>query len=456
MFRVKYVIFLSAFTGSWFFPLTVSPAYSQEQREGDALSEKKKTEIRTILYFLSDLERERAKKLREQEEFSEDEFLKENQNEVSDKKIKKVGDKDKILKELFEDKQNNPYLKDLFKNDERLSSWIREDPHMLYCSLRFANMDMTQFFAENGSMGPQDPLIPNPLFAALVLQNIEAIKFFINHPGINLDEVNEHGDYIFHFVFLGSLVGFERVFQVLFHEDFFPKISHLLDKPSRFDKTAYDLALQDQEHSLYVRRGNTQAIIKRVITLFSEKGALRFQDLSNPKNTRARRLEREKSLYRFKTGKRNQNGFGSDRKNSDKGKKPGERETETKPAKQDQAGNEGKLQTQTPKPSPKKKTGFNVPVKPQEEDIRRGIQFLQKEVNKFISGESDSDIVPQLFRYIEVLGSKIVQYNEEVRDDTFTRQVEGIIDSLEDELLSRKESDKEDPTGLCQTAWGNP
>ncbi|MCY4512465.1 MAG: hypothetical protein OXB86_02110 [Bdellovibrionales bacterium] len=466
---MKYIIFLSGFIGFWFFSLTISPAYSQEQKEEDALSEEKKAEIRETLYLLSDLEKERGRKREtvgreevefreienelgeEQEELAEDELLKENQNEISAKEVKRVEDKDKILKKLFEDKQNNPYLKDLFKTDERLSSWIREDPYMLYSSLRFENMDMTQFFTENGSMGPQDFLIPNPLFGAIALQNIEAIHFFKNHPRINLEDVNEHGDNIVHFVFLGPSIGFENVFKILFHEDFFPKISHLLNKPNKFDKTSYDLALQDQETNLYIR-SNTQGIIGRVATLFSEKGALRFQDLPGSGNTRAKRLEREKSIYRFGQGNRDQNGFGSNEENSDNGEKPGEQEQGIKPVKQNQEESNEELQAQDPKP-PWKKVDFNMSIKPQEKDIKEGIQFLQKEVNKFISGESDPDIAPHLFRYIEVLGSRIVEYNEKAGDDTFLRQVEEIIDTLEAELLSREESDREDSTDLCQTAW---
>ena len=126
----------------------------------------------------------------------------------------------------------------------------------------------------------------NPLQSAIITQRVEFIKSFLDHPETDLSHRNIWGDNIFHVVFLGSNNKRDKgyaskiaILELLFHADYFHRISHLLNAPNHRNETPLDFALRD---------GDSVASEKNV-RLLKKRGALQFKDL--PESTK--KLHRE-------------------------------------------------------------------------------------------------------------------------------------------------------------------
>ncbi len=177
----------------------------------------------------------------------------------------------KKWKIVFGDSKHNSYAQDLLKS-KKFSLWAQHDLNPLFFAMQFENMDMVKFLSEKEDVFSRfkerykEPI----LFHAIMVQNLEIIEFFLNHPEIDLTDKDSSQDNIFHFIFLGPYHKNMKaeVVQLLFQEKYFSKISHLLNEPNGAGSTAFDYFLRDQS-----RYSESQIIMRH----FLEKGALPTQ-----------------------------------------------------------------------------------------------------------------------------------------------------------------------------------
>ena len=272
------------------------------------LSEEVKKTVRSNLYSLLESDearkRNRTEKRREQRELRErirkmlsamEDIDKYIEDSIKTEASKEAGDseeleeewvlnykKDTRLKSVFA-VRNSSYVKTLVQNDSRLREWIKKNPEMLFFAIQFGNLDLVRFFVEEGGMinAVREFTHFSPLHMAIIAARPRIIQFFLDHPETNLRQKSIWGNNIFHIVFFSGPQGDKgpqkqgekkanrlRVLEILFQEEYFSKISDLLNTPSSHSETALDFALGDEMHKK-----------KEVIALLRSKKALRFEEL---------------------------------------------------------------------------------------------------------------------------------------------------------------------------------
>lgn len=266
--KIKYMVFLTIF-------ILINPCFSEVKNEPpiDTLSIEEKTKIYDNLKAL--MKREDEKFLKTEEE-KEEEIERER------------GKKTKLEQALYPKWQkvmkprNNSYLKTLFKNDKKLFSWMKRSPEPLFAAIQFKNMDMIKFFVEEGGLHPfRKEIRFTPLHSSIIIQDIEAIEFFLNHPDTDLNATNIWGDNIFHILFFGSNSNKRnKILRLFLQENYFSKISHLLNEANDFNQTVFDFALREGASEKVPKD-----IIKDTIKMLSDKGALPFRDLYKDEET---------------------------------------------------------------------------------------------------------------------------------------------------------------------------
>ena len=304
-------VFYGFIFGICFFLLPRTYSYSQQ---GNYKNQTEK-EIYEALYFLLELDRQKQKlkekgregedsKQRESEKLNGEDFssfsesgLREGEDSEQvewgkskeafssleeDSPVRKEN-LEEIKIDRFEKKANlkwkfliglkdSSYLKSLFEKEEELRSWIEKTPEPLYLSIQLNNMDLLKFFSEKVNVQlPYRSLDISPLHTAIISQNIEAVEFLLKHPNIDLKATSSFSENLFHYVFFGSASQKKlKIFDLLFHEDHFPKISSLLNAADNSNETALDFALREEKKKFY------EGLIEKLL----EQGAMSFKLLS--------------------------------------------------------------------------------------------------------------------------------------------------------------------------------
>ena len=82
----------------------------------------------------------------------------------------------------------------------------------------------------------------------VTVPSVRALQFFVSHPDVNLDVVNIFGDNLFHLISLsaGKLSNKLAIARMFFHEDNFPRVAHLLNKPNFNEEVPLDLILKEE------------------------------------------------------------------------------------------------------------------------------------------------------------------------------------------------------------------
>ena len=143
---------------------------------------------------------------------------------------------------------NTLILQNLFENEVGLSRWMKTSPGPFFAAVQADNVKLMQFFEQQ-----QQSVITrkyNSAYAvqvAVVTPSINAVKFFFEHPNVNLDVVNVFGDNLVHLVPLGagsakSKLGVSRIF---FQADYFPRLAHLLNGPNLDGEFPLDVVLRE-------------------------------------------------------------------------------------------------------------------------------------------------------------------------------------------------------------------
>ena len=488
--KLKYILFFFLIASDFAYPEEIFP---EREKAGGVLSEEREkilsgeeeAEIRDTLVSLMILEKKRAKNRDEvsrwEAEFSlKGESMEEKGNKVLDKETRRMRGLSTGWKKIIGNKKNTSYIKELFRNIETLSSWIEKNPYMLYLSLRFENRELAEFFAENGSMGPQDPLVPNPLFFSIITQDIEAIKFFFRHPKTDWEAVNVWEDNLFHGVLLSFSPHYKEVLNLLFHEDYFPKISHLLNKPNKFGETVFDLALKELENAMFFEKNR----MKRVVELLSKNGALPseahrgIEEKSDPEMERFMAIleRRKKELEKINSNRdeayhKEEEGesksfqpvmlpipFDRDRaKNLDSRQNKANRRrrhSETPAVVQTQADT-GVRKRNSKNPGEglgrsKEPNGYGNHQR--EIELKGKLDHLEEQVDEFILGEkSGGDFVADLFEQIRSLGSQIITAEHQI----FLRRHGELVRQLENAILQQSGGSQSSSKGPCQSAVEN-
>ncbi len=157
----------------------------------------------------------------------------------------------KKLKNVFASPKHNFYIKKIFQEKD-FSSWMNQSPTPLFFAIRFSSeREIIKFFS--GPEGIEDVFQSAysypPLFQAILSQNLAGIKFYLDHQNSSLTFKTSEGDNIFHHIFLGSgntrKSHKKKISELLFEENIFSKISHLLNELSSTGATAFDYLLRD-------------------------------------------------------------------------------------------------------------------------------------------------------------------------------------------------------------------
>lgn len=316
----------------------------------DTLSEKKKEIIRSTLYSLIEEENENKRRQKEQEkkqmdwrdptkrlalaaitqeetettdepeegeDFEETEELNQKgTNEATENSKESERSKKSSKWKMILDSKNNSYVKTLFENDEDLQEWIQTSSELLFNVIQSNNLEMLEFFVEKGAMinAARESTFFSPLHFSIISQSrLDIIKIFLDHPKIDLRQTSVWGDNIFHMVLMGGKGKGERtnkisVLSLLFQEEYFLKISDLLNTPNNHKETTLDLAWKDSPppykkdsdpptnnglfydidsdgimhpHSINLDRMNV--FNARIIEMLEKKGASLFKDLPENK-----------------------------------------------------------------------------------------------------------------------------------------------------------------------------
>ncbi len=193
---------------------------------------------------------------------------------------------------------NTPDVLEYFENDPKLIDWINKSSEPLYYAIKYGNLDMIRFFGEmvdtkTGEVGGETekleaetrgkmdwkmgPLEHSPLHLSMMVNdgfNIKIVEFFLNHPKTNLEAKDVSGENLFHIVFLVPLSKRISILKLLFQEEYFKRISHLLNIPNKLNETPFDFAFRED------RQGKVPSN-NWILKLFEEKGALSSQDLND-------------------------------------------------------------------------------------------------------------------------------------------------------------------------------
>ena len=324
----------------------------------DTLSKEKKEIIRSTLYSLIEAEQESERRQKEQkkkqiewrdsmkrlalaaitqeegEDFEETEELNQKETTENSKESKKSKEEEKSSKwKMVLNPKNNSYVQTLFENDENLQEWVKGSSELLFNVIRSNNLEMLEFFVEKGAIinAARESTLFSPLHFSIISKNkLEIIKFFLDHPEIDLRQTSVWGDNIFHMVFLGGIGKEARtnkisVLSLLFQEEYFLKISDLLNTPNNHKETALDLAWKDSPPRPYTKYSDPltsngsfydidfgityphtinlyemNASSARVIEMLKEKEALLFKDLPESKKPPKQQMEGDVCATEFR------------------------------------------------------------------------------------------------------------------------------------------------------------
>ena len=180
------------------------------------------------------------------------------------------------------DLRHNSYVKTLFQNEDKLKNWMKRNPELIFRAIQLDNFEMIQFFTEEGRMinAARELTHFSPLHFSIIACRFNSIKFFLDHPEIDLRQKSVWGDNIFHIVFLsGNQEEKLKIINLLFQSEYFSKISDLLNTPNDHNETPLDFYRRNEVYN------------EEIKTLLESKGALSFKRLSEIK---AELLEKKK------------------------------------------------------------------------------------------------------------------------------------------------------------------
>ena len=187
--------------------------------------------------------------------------------------------------------ENSSVVKSFFQNDESLLQWIKDSPELIYNAIQFGNLELVQFFVENGSSinAARETTHFSPLHFAIISFHPDIIRWFLDHPQTNLRQTSVWGENLFHFVFLTGNQGKRQnrsvaqnrksekmqILDILFQPEYFVKISDLLNVPNHYNETVLDFA----------RREGTGSNEKQIVSFLRRKGALSYEDLEKSRRS---------------------------------------------------------------------------------------------------------------------------------------------------------------------------
>ncbi len=222
----------------------------------------------------------------------------------SEKVVKKWGDVFKV--------KNTSYVISLFEGDPKLMEWLGKSPEPLFSAISAQNMAMIRFISENGKVyWHRGPHGFTPEQFAIIGEDLSVVDFFLRRSQTNrrgmahLSRRNVWGENLFHAVFYGKdeAVGSKmRVMRLLFSEEYFPKISHLLNSPNKSGQTPLDFAFNDAVG----RRPEDKAFDNRIVDFLLERGAISIRNpsLSGYRDVYKRKQEEKKKKEREKAERR--------------------------------------------------------------------------------------------------------------------------------------------------------
>ena len=185
---------------------------------------------------------------------------------------------------------NTPLLKDLFRNNTELSKWMMESPGPFFVAIHADNVDMMRFFEQK-----QKSVVTkkhNNIYGvqvAITVPSLRATQFFFSHPDVNLDVVNIFEDNLFHLISLSasdklrSKLALARIF---FHEDNFPRVAHLLNRPNFVGEVSLDLILKEEGFFK----------VDQLILEFLAKGAIAVKQQEKLENFESKRRQKNKRM----------------------------------------------------------------------------------------------------------------------------------------------------------------
>ena len=200
---------------------------------------------------------------------------------------------------------NTPLLKDLFRNNIELSKWMKESPGPFFAAIQANNVDMIRFFEQkqksvvtkkyNNMYGVQ---------VAITVPSLRAIQFFFSHPDVNLDVVNIFGDNLFHLISLGAdkLRSKLAIARIFFHEDNFPRVAHLLNKPNFDGEVPLDLILKE-EGLIKVDQIILDFLAKGAIAVKQQEKLRKFESKQQIEENRKERNARIKKVIELRSAR---------------------------------------------------------------------------------------------------------------------------------------------------------
>ena len=151
-------------------------------------------------------------------------------------------------KDLF-DTQNTKYFQRMLDNGNNIFSLTTRGTKntFLHFIVGFENLDLVKLFPEHMDINVKNSEGFTSFLSSIIIQNVEIIEFFLDHSDTDLSAKDVLGNNVFHIVFFGSRVAKERkrILDLLFKEEHFTKISHLLNEKNKDGQTALDLLYRE-------------------------------------------------------------------------------------------------------------------------------------------------------------------------------------------------------------------
>ena len=124
-------------------------------------------------------------------------------------------------KTVLADPKYNDYVKDIFQK-EGFALWMAQSPEPLSFSIHNRNIEMVRFFSKPKGIFDQfmERYTYSPLGVAIIIQDMEIIKFYLDNHLVDMTRKDAQGLNIFHYIFIG-LGKKGEILNLLFEEKYF-------------------------------------------------------------------------------------------------------------------------------------------------------------------------------------------------------------------------------------------
>ena len=149
------------------------------------------------------------------------------------------------------DPKYNAYVKDLFQKED-FALWMAKSPDPLFSAIQSGSIEMVRFFSKPEGIFNlfMQRHMYFPWGVAIIIQNIEVIKFYLNNYSTDITMKDAQLLNVFHYVFLGASANGHKdkkkeIAELFFEKRYFSRISHLLNEPNNTGATTFDYLLRD-------------------------------------------------------------------------------------------------------------------------------------------------------------------------------------------------------------------